>query len=208
MSDIVRDMMTALAICNNVTPVQQEPIVDLENVIDDRGQMRASIVEVHGKELKQRRSTLKDEERENSFVNNGKGSSFKKDKEVVEEANTDPVLQASSPDEIALVKYGYKMNMKLIERERTFVTLKNANLDNETYDIIANFPFTSESKKMSCLVKSRETGKYIHYTKGAEVVMEHKITPGARPSLLEHCENLAMEGLRTLAIAQKVLTKE
>lgn len=110
-------------------------------------------------------------------------------------------MQASSPDEIALVKYGYQMNMKLYGRERTFVTLQNANYDLETYDIIANFPFTSESKKMSCLVKNRETGTYIHYTKGAEIVMENKITPGARPSLLEHCENLAMDGLRTLVFA-------
>lgn len=211
MSDIVRDMMTALAICNNVTPVQQEPLVDLENVIDDRGHMRASVVEVHGTEQKKRRSTVKNE-RDGSFMKNREGSPFGKNEnnkdEDDEEANTDPVLQASSPDEIALVKYGYKMKMKLIERERTFVTLKNANYDIETYDIIANFPFTSESKKMSCLVKSRQTGKYIHYTKGAEVVMENKIIPGARPSLLEHCENLAMEGLRTLVFAQKVLTKE
>ena len=54
---------------------------------------------------------------------------------------------------------------------------------------------------MGCLLKSRETGKNIYYLKGAEMVMEKKIKPGARPSLLESCENLAMEGLRTLVFA-------
>ena len=42
--------------------------------------------------------------------------------------------------------------------------------------------------------------------KGAEVVMENKIKAGARPSLKESCESLAMEGLRTLVFCQKVLT--
>ena len=39
------------------------------------------------------------------------------------------------------------------------------------------FPFTSESKKMSVLVKHEQTGKVLYYVKGAEVVMEHKIKP-------------------------------
>ena len=42
---------------------------------------------------------------------------------------------------------------------------------------------------------------YIYFLKGAEVVMEQKIKVGARPALLESCENLALEGLRTLAFA-------
>ena len=61
---------------------------------------------------------------------------------------------------------------------------------------------------MGCLVKSRTTGRNIYLLKGAELVMEHKIKVGARPSLLESCENLAMEGLRTLVFAQKVLTDQ
>ena len=37
--------------------------------------------------------------------------------------------------------------------------------------------------------------------------MERKVRPHARVSLLESCENLAMDGLRTLVFAQKVLTE-
>ena len=96
--------------------------------------------------------------------------------------------------------------MRLIERERTSCKLLNISGKEEVFDILASFPFTSESKKMGCLLKSRETGRNIYYLKGAEIVKEHKIKVGARPSLLESCENLAMEGLRTLVFAQKVLT--
>jgi len=93
------------------------------------------------------------------------------------------------------------MNTKLIERDRTSVLIRNAHGLSENYEILANFPFSSESKKMSILVRQRETGRYIYYVKGAEVVMERKVKPSQRVPLLEFCESLAMEGLRTLVIA-------
>ena len=118
------------------------------------------------------------------------------------------ILQASSPDEVALVKYSNSIKMELIERDRTFVQIQNTQGTFENYDIIANFPFSSQSKKMSVLLKQKETGKIIYYVKGAEVVMESLMKPSQRPLLLEFCEQLAMEGLRTLVFAQKVLTED
>lgn len=59
---------------------------------------------------------------------------------------------------------------------------------------------------MSVLVKQKETGKIIYYVKGAEIVMEGLMKVGQRALLLEFCEQLALEGLRTLVFAQKVLT--
>ena len=115
-------------------------------------------------------------------------------------------MEASSPDEVALVKFGYLCRMKLLERDRNVCTMQDVAGNIESFDILASFPFTSESKKMGCLLKSRNTGRIIYYLKGAEVVMEHKIKAGARASLLESCENLAMDGLRTLVFAQKVLS--
>jgi phospholipid-translocating ATPase len=43
--------------------------------------------------------------------------------------------------------------------------------------------------------------------KGAETVMEKKVKPHQRATLVESCENLAMEGLRTLVISQKLLNQ-
>jgi len=93
-----------------------------------------------------------------------------------------------------------------MERSRKECRLVDICGREEVFEILASFPFTSESKKMGVLLKSRETGRNIYFLKGAEIVMEHKIKVGGRPSLLESCENLAMEGLRTLVFAQKVLT--
>jgi phospholipid-translocating ATPase len=117
------------------------------------------------------------------------------------------ILQASSPDEIALVKYSNSIKMELVERDRTFVQLQNCQGIYENYEIIANFPFSSQSKKMSVLVRQKETNKIIYYVKGAEVVMEGLMKANQRALLLEFCEQLAMEGLRTLVFAQKVLTE-
>jgi len=62
MRDIVRDMMTTLAICNNVTPVQSEPIHELENIIDDRGHMRPSVVDIHPDIQVKRNSFIREKE--------------------------------------------------------------------------------------------------------------------------------------------------
>jgi phospholipid-translocating ATPase len=47
--------------------------------------------------------------------------------------------------------------MKLIEREELYVRIENANGDDEDYDILANFPFSSESKRMGIILRHRNT---------------------------------------------------
>jgi len=60
---------------------------------------------------------------------------------------------------------------------------------------------------MSVLVQQKETGKIIYYAKGAEVIMEGLVLSRQKALLLEFCEQLAMEGLRTLVFAQKILSE-
>mmetsp|Transcript_16455 Transcript_16455/g.15777 ORF Transcript_16455/g.15777 Transcript_16455/m.15777 type:complete len:124 (+) Transcript_16455:1759-2130(+) len=61
---------------------------------------------------------------------------------------------------------------------------------------------------MGILLRHRQSNKIIFYLKGAETVMEKKVKPNQRASLAESCENLAMDGLRTLVISQKLLTEK
>lgn len=61
---------------------------------------------------------------------------------------------------------------------------------------------------MGIVLRHVETGRYIFYLKGAEVVMKSKVRPSQRATIDEACENLALEGLRTLVISQKLLTPE
>ena len=117
-------------------------------------------------------------------------------------------FQASSPDEIALVKFADSIGLELIDRDDQKICLKNLNGVIEEYEIHANFPFSSESKRMGIIVEHKESGNYIFYMKGAEVVVIEKIRANQRSVIQEAWENLGMEGLRTLVVCQKLILKE
>ena len=110
-------------------------------------------------------------------------------------------FQASSPDEIALVRFADSMGMKLIERDQNLIKIANTTGTEENYEVLANFPFSSDTKRMGIVLRQVESGKIIFYLKGAEVVMKATVRPGQRATIDESCENLAIEGLRTLVIA-------
>ena len=74
------------------------------------------------------------------------------------------------------------------------------------FDILDVFPFTSESKRMSLVVRDRENGEIMFYEKGADVVMADIVQ--SNDWLEEECGNMAREGLRTLVIGRKRLTEE
>jgi phospholipid-translocating ATPase len=122
--------------------------------------------------------------------------------------NGEKQYQAASPDEVALVKFADHLNMKLTERSQMRIQITNADDKEEDYEILANFPFSSETKRMGILVKHLESSRLIFYLKGAEVIMEKKVQENSRPFLRETCENLASTGLRTLVISQKYVTQE
>jgi magnesium-transporting ATPase (P-type) len=61
---------------------------------------------------------------------------------------------------------------------------------------------------MGIIVKHVESNLHVFYLKGAEVVVEEKVRPTHRGIIKEACENLGMEGLRTLVITQKIIGAE
>jgi phospholipid-translocating ATPase len=61
-------------------------------------------------------------------------------------------FQASSPDEIALVNFAESVGVKLVERTFKTVTIKDGD-QTLCYEILNEFPFTSERKRMGILLK-------------------------------------------------------
>ena len=98
--------------------------------------------------------------------------------------------------------------MRLIERDQNTITIENAAKSPEHYEILANFPFSSDTKRMGIVIKHKSSGRLIFYLKGAETVMKSKVKPNQRVVIDESCDNLANEGLRTLVISQKLLSPE
>ncbi len=124
------------------------------------------------------------------------------------EENGETVFQASSPDEVALVKFSESLKMRLNQRSQLRMQIINSDGKPEDYAILANFPFSSETKRMGILLKHLESERIIFYLKGAEVIMENKVQENSRAFLRETCENLASTGLRTLVISQKYITTD
>lgn len=137
---VVRDLMTALAVCHNVTPI----------------------------------------------VENGT-----------------KVFHASSPDEIALVRFAEDVKVKLIHRDANEIQIENSIGKTETYSILAIFPFTSESKRMGILVRHTETNRIIFFLKGADSAIQPRVKEVYRSLVMDECESLARTGLRTMVVAAR-----
>lgn len=154
----VRDVVLALALCHNVTPITEE----------EDGKMVTS-------------------------------------------------YQASSPDEIAIIRWTEMVGLRLLQRDRESMTLQSCDSGNDVVRVrILNvFPFTSESKRMGIVVKfyhgpidalSDEDGEIWFYEKGADTVMTSIVA--ANDWLDEETANMAREGLRTLVVGRKKLSAQ
>ncbi|KEG12294.1 phospholipid-translocating ATPase [Trypanosoma grayi] len=130
--------------------------------------------------------------------------------------NVSPVMedghleyQASSPDEVAFVKFCSSLGISLVHRDVNCMQITTPGGRRVHYDIVKSFPFTSERKCMGIILREKtETGEggYKYLMKGADF----KIATVVRPSdwLQESCQEFAQVGLRTLVLAQRLLTEE
>lgn len=114
--------------------------------------------------------------------------------------------QASSPDEIALVKFSEKVGLTLVDREHTSITVRGPTGELEHYDVLNIFPFTSEAKRMGIIVRNRDTEVIEFFVKGADTVMAKLVR--FSDWLEEECDNMAREGLRTLVFAKKTMSEK
>ena len=121
---------------------------------------------------------------------------------------TETGYQASSPDEVALVKFADSLNMRLVHRTDKEIKVKDSADNMEEFEVLANFPFSSDTKRMGIILKNKEYGHIIYYLKGAENVMMKFVKKDYIGYIKENAENLAVKGLRTLVLTQKLLSQE
>ncbi|OAA66958.1 haloacid dehalogenase-like hydrolase [Niveomyces insectorum RCEF 264] len=137
-----------------------------------------------------------------------------------ENGQTVTSYQASSPDEIAIVRWTEAVGLRLAYRDRKGMTLESAESGRVVVQvrILDIFPFTSEGKRMGIIVQfytSRlqhsavpdlDEGEIWFYQKGADTVMGSIVA--ANDWLDEETANMAREGLRTLVVGRKRLSTE
>jgi len=120
--------------------------------------------------------------------------------------------QASSPDEIAIVKWTEAVGLRLIARDRHSMSLQSVQTKKVVVKvkILHVFPFTSEGKRMGIVVQFNDgkggDGEIWFYQKGADTVMSTIVA--SNDWLDEETANMAREGLRTLVVGRKRLTSQ
>ncbi|KAH9886694.1 aminophospholipid-transporting P-type ATPase [Cubamyces lactineus] len=114
--------------------------------------------------------------------------------------------QASSPDEVAIVKWTESVGLRLTFRDRTRIELQTPSGARTSFEVLDIFPFTSESKRMGIVVRDAQTGEVTFLQKGADVVMAKIVQ--RNDWLEEECANMAREGLRTLVMARRRLSEQ
>jgi phospholipid-transporting ATPase len=116
--------------------------------------------------------------------------------------------QAASPDEGALVEGAVLLGYRFVARKPRLVTIT---IDDQSYDyeLLAVCEFNSTRKRMSTIFRCPD-GKIRIYCKGADTVILERLTKN-NPSLdvtLQHLEEYATEGLRTLCLAMREVSDE
>jgi len=120
------------------------------------------------------------------------------------------IYQGSSPDDIALVRGASQMGIEFISKDFNDLTIKN-NITDEinVWENKVEMPFDSDRKRMSVIVKEKNSNQLMLLSKGADNVMfsDNRVNIS--------CENLkeidkvlnkfSKEGLRILVMAQKFL---
>jgi phospholipid-translocating ATPase len=115
------------------------------------------------------------------------------------------VLNSVSPDDMALATAAQFFGLSLIEKNEKFIKICKDGKE-ETWKVLAEIPFSSERKKMTVIVEN-EKGESFLFTKGADMVilpMIKTLDDLTNGTLL----NFAREGLRTLVMAGKKISKK
>ncbi|CAH8541327.1 unnamed protein product [Schistosoma rodhaini] len=109
--------------------------------------------------------------------------------------------QASSPDEAALVKAARTMGYVFTTRTPTEVVVKIRGVEKH-YGILHVLDFTSFRKRMGVVVRE-PNGRISVMVKGADTVIFERLASTSlfAQSTMDHLENFAKTGLRTLCIA-------
>lgn len=111
--------------------------------------------------------------------------------------------QAASPDEGALVEGAVTMGYKFVARKPRAVMIE-VNGQRLEYELLAVCEFNSTRKRMSAIFRCPD-GRIRVYCKGADTVILERLATrtGMVETTLQHLEEYASEGLRTLCLAMR-----
>ena len=126
------------------------------------------------------------------------------------------IYVAESPDEEALVSAASDLAFTCSSRSNTTMSIEIGKgygnyIGNVNYKILALIPFTSARKRMSVIVERESDSQIIVLAKGADNVMFRRANAymgTTRDELDDHLSVFAADGLRTLVLGVKFVTRQ
>ncbi|KAK9461047.1 uncharacterized protein V1516DRAFT_674868 [Lipomyces oligophaga] len=115
--------------------------------------------------------------------------------------------QAASPDEGALVNGAAQLGYQFATRKPKSITI-NERGQNSEFELLNICEFNSTRKRMSTIFRCPD-GRIRLYCKGADTVILERLSP-SNPyveATLQHLEEYASEGLRTLCLAMRAISE-
>ncbi|RNF26405.1 putative phospholipid-translocating P-type ATPase (flippase) [Trypanosoma conorhini] len=140
---------------------------------------------------------------------------------LTEDDTAPPLYQAASPDEEAICRGSARLFVQLLHRDAREAVL-TVNGVQETWIFHHVFPFSSELKSMGVIVEEKASGVVYFFVKGADDRIM-KMTSASLPPrhstvlrsreaqmdvLTSHLDSYARQGLRTLVVAEKKLSRD
>ena len=131
---------------------------------------------------------------------------------MIKEEKNEIKYISTSPDDLELVKASAKQGFKLIETSMDKKKIKIGKVEKE-YDILNILGFTSERKRMSIIVKEKDSDIIKIYTKGADCEISNRLSKKSKESeSFEIISNGLLEfskqGFRTLMVAYRKISKK
>ena len=118
-----------------------------------------------------------------------------------------------SPDSIELVKAAKSQGWKYEESGNPDIkiVIKGENGQKINYEKLQIIEFSSDRKRETIIIKNPNDGKIIMYVKGADSIIEQRLSPKSNKEILSQCkyyvDKFSAQGLRTLFIAMKLLSE-
>lgn len=126
-----------------------------------------------------------------------------------EEKPGEITYQAASPDEGALVEGAAMLGYKFTTRRPKSVSIQIADGPELEFEVLNICEFNSTRKRMSAILRCPD-GKIRVYCKGADTVIFERLGPNNPYAevTLQHLEDYATEGLRTLCLAMREVPED
>ncbi|XP_060754841.1 phospholipid-transporting ATPase IH isoform X4 [Neoarius graeffei] len=114
---------------------------------------------------------------------------------------------SSSPDEVALVEGMKRLGFTYLRLKDNHMEILNREEKIERFELLEVLNFDSVRRRMSVIVRS-SSGDFYLFCKGADSSIFPRVISGKVDQVRARVERNAVEGLRTLCVAYKKLTRE